>query len=256
MDVVQHDHDRLPRRGIRQEGSHAVEQAEARLVGFDRRGRWQIWQRPPDLRDDLGDCGGARAKCAFERALRNRIDEGADALKPRPIARGGGVAVRAAAAKNHRAGHLRVGRCFGGQARFADAGIARDDGDSAAARRCFVDRATQAIQLDAASHERAVWKRRLSRRPLAAELFEQRLGFFRRCRVQPFAQRAAAGFILLVKPHAIAALREDSHQRAVCLFVRGIDCERRTMVLQRRFGRGAQPGESRGFDAELQVTCA
>ena len=87
MQIIQHEHQRLPGPGIAQERGHRVEQAEPGALRFHRRGRADIGQHLGDLRHDLRDEGGARSQLRPELLAVETADQGPQRLHPRPVRR-------------------------------------------------------------------------------------------------------------------------------------------------------------------------
>ena len=85
VQIIQHEHQRLPGPGIAQERGHRVEQAEPGALRFHRRGRADIGQDLGHLRHHLRDEGGARPQLRHQFLAANAADQGPQRLHPRPV---------------------------------------------------------------------------------------------------------------------------------------------------------------------------
>ena len=102
MQVVEDQHERLRGRDALDERGEGVEQPEAGALGVGTGGRREIVEDLAQLRQQLGEVGGARAQLPAQRGGIGRADVRAQRLHPRPV-RGRAAGLPAAADEDQRA---------------------------------------------------------------------------------------------------------------------------------------------------------
>ena len=151
VQVVEEHDQRLARRRVAQEDRDGVEEREAGLLGLEVAGLGQV-EALAQLGRELGHPARAGAELRTQGVVVAVGGERAHDLHPRPE-RGRAAAVPAARPRDAMA----VGRGAlaqrGGQARLADAGLAGEQDEAAAAGRRLLERGVQIGQLPRASEK-------------------------------------------------------------------------------------------------------
>ena len=151
VQVVEEHDQRLARRRVAQEDRDGVEEGEAGLLGLEVARLGQV-EALAKLGRELGHPARAGAELRTQGVVVAVGGEGAHDLHPRPE-RGRAAAVPAARPRDAMAVARGALTQRGGQARLADAGLAREQDEAAAAGRRLLERGVQIGQLPRASEK-------------------------------------------------------------------------------------------------------
>ena len=152
MEVVEEHDERLARRGVAQEDGDGVEEREARLLGLEVAGLGQV-QALAQLGGELGHPARAGAELGAQRVVVAVGRDRAHDLHPRPEG-GRAAAVPAARPRDAVAVGRRALAQRRGQARLADARLAREQHEAAAPGRRLLEHRVEVRELARAPEER------------------------------------------------------------------------------------------------------